>query len=140
MHGKNAWTLTVKSWRKKQTSRQTTEGGTSSPNAQPYKSYIMVIVHEPEKGRFYTIVNGFKAHVAYHIKDGSLDIRHTIVPEEIGGRGIASELVKATYDYAVSEGLKPVATCRFAVIWLERHPEYKGSCSKDRSEGTECAI
>lgn len=100
----------------------------------------MVIIHEPGQGKFYTMVDGYTAHVSYRIENGGLDIRHTIVPEEIGGRGIASELVKATYDYAVSEGLKPVATCRFAVIWLERHPEYNGSCSKDRSEGTECAI
>ena len=99
----------------------------------------MVIVHEPDNGKFYTIVNGFTAHVCYRIEDGCLDILRTIVPEEIGGRGIASELVKTTYDYAISIGLKPVATCRYAVIWLDRHPEYKGTRSKDCGNGT-CAL
>lgn len=110
------------------------------PYSQSRKIHIMVIVHEPEKGRFYTVENGFTAHVSYRIEDGELDIRHTIVPEEIGGRGIASELVKAAYDYAISEGLRPVATCRFAVIWLDRHPEYKGSRSKDWKDGGSCAV
>ena len=54
----------------------------------------MVIIHEPAQGRFYTTVDGYTAHVSYRIENGGLDIRHTIVPEEIGGRGIASELVK----------------------------------------------
>ncbi|MBO8478073.1 MAG: N-acetyltransferase [Bacteroidetes bacterium] len=100
----------------------------------------MVIIHEPAQGRFYTTVDGYTAHVSYRIENGGLDIRHTIVPEEIGGRGIASELVKATYDYAIHEGLRPVATCRFAVIWLSRHPEYKGTVSPDWHPGKDCAL
>ena len=32
----------------------------------------------------------------YHVADGALDVRHTIVPGEIGGRGIASALVKGS--------------------------------------------
>lgn len=100
----------------------------------------MTIIHEPDNGKFYTIVNGFTAHVSYRVENGCLDIRHTIVPEEIGGRGIASELVRTAYDYAVSNGLKPVATCRYAAIWLDRHPEYKGSRSKDWCEDGSCAL
>ena len=89
----------------------------------------MTIIHEPDNGKFYTIVNGFTAHVSYRVENGCLDIRHTIVPEEIGGRGIASELVRTAYDYAVSNA-----------IWLDRHPEYKGSRSKDWCEDGSCAL
>ena len=61
-------------------------------------------------------------------------------PGEISGRGIASALVKAAYDYALANGLVPVATCSYAVVWLERHPEYNGKTGKDYAgEGT-CAL
>ena len=32
-------------------------------------------------------------------------------------------LVKAAYDFALANGMKPKATCSYAVRWLERHPE-----------------
>ena len=57
----------------------------------------------------------------------SLDIIHTIVPRPIEGRGIAAALVKAAYAYAIANGMKPKATCSYAVKWLERHPELNGN-------------
>ena len=84
----------------------------------------MEIKHRKEENRFYTEVEGFTGYVEYRIHDGGLDIVHTIVPDEIGGRGIAAELVAATYEYARSQGLKPIATCSYAIAWLERHPKY----------------
>ena len=60
----------------------------------------MNIEHYPEKKVFQTTVDGETARLMYHVTDGALDVRHTIVPDEISGRGIASALVKAAYDYA----------------------------------------
>ena len=100
----------------------------------------MNIEHYPEKKVFQTVVDGETARLMYHVADGTLDVRHTIVPGEIGGRGIASALVKAAYDYALANELAPVATCSYAVKWLERHPEYNGKTGKDYAgEGT-CAL
>ena len=84
----------------------------------------MNIEHFPEKKVFQTVVDGETARLMYHVADGALDVRHTIVPSKIGGRGIASALVKAAYDYALANELVPVATCSYAVKWLEKHPEY----------------
>ena len=53
----------------------------------------MNIEHFPEKKVFQTVVDGETARLMYHVADGALDVRHTIVPGEIGGRGIASALV-----------------------------------------------
>ena len=66
----------------------------------------MDIKHNAEQRRFEIEVDGYEAHVAYSIHDNGLDIRHTIVPSEIGGRGIASALVKAAYDFALENALK----------------------------------
>ena len=81
----------------------------------------MEIKHEIEEHRFYTEVEGYTGYVEYWIHDGGLDILHTIVPDEIGGRGIAAALVAAAYDYAREKGLQPLATCSYAVAWLEMH-------------------
>ena len=48
------------------------------------------------------------------------------MPQPIEGRGIAAALVKAAYAYALANGMKPKATCSYAVKWLERHPEING--------------
>lgn len=99
----------------------------------------MDIIHDKESQQFSVTIDGKKAYVAYNISENSLDIRHTIVPKELGGQGIASELVKTAYDYAVDKGLTPVATCSYAATWLKRHPEYKGCESKDFINGS-CAL
>ncbi|MDD3036672.1 GNAT family N-acetyltransferase [Bacteroides sp.] len=81
------------------------------------------IIHQQEQKMFKTEVDGRTAFVQYRLLGNSLDIIHTIVPQPIEGRGIAAALVKAAYDYALRNGLKPKATCSYAVKWLERHPE-----------------
>lgn len=84
-----------------------------------------IINHQPEQHLFTTEVDDYIAYVEYSLENGSLDILHTIVPPPIEGRGIASALVKKAYEYAAEQGLKPKATCWYAVKWLERHPEVK---------------
>ena len=81
------------------------------------------IEHQPEQKLFKTEVEGRTAFVQYRLLNGGLDIIHTIVPRPLEGQGIAAALVNAAYDYAVANGLKPKATCSYAVAWLQRHPE-----------------
>lgn len=69
----------------------------------------MEVKHDASRQEFYVELEGHRAHVAYQIHDEGLDIRHTIVPEAIGGKGIASALVKAAYDYGRCKGLKAIA-------------------------------
>ncbi|WP_293666293.1 GNAT family N-acetyltransferase [uncultured Parabacteroides sp.] len=84
------------------------------------------ITHYPEKNRFETTLDGVTAFVQYRLSGDRLDIIHTIVPPAIEGRGVAAALVKYAYDYAIEHGMKPLATCSYAVAWLHRHPEYAG--------------
>lgn len=94
----------------------------------------MHIRHITDQHRFYTETDGYTAYVDYIIVTDGLDIRHTVVPSEIGGRGIASTLVRAAYDYALAQGLRPIATCHYAAHWLEKHPEYHGITGPDYTE------
>ena len=100
----------------------------------------MQIVHQASAHRFQVEIDGYTGYVDYCLTDGGLDIRHTIVPQEIGGRGIAGALVKAAYDYALQENLSCVATCSYAVKWLEKHPEYDGKQGSDYAGEGSCAL
>ncbi len=99
----------------------------------------MDITHNKEQCCFEAFLEGERAFLTYEIYDNSLDVRKTLVPEVFRGQGIASKLVKAAYDYAQEQGLKCIATCSYAVVWLQRHPEYQGSASSDYVEGS-CAV
>ncbi|MDW3977819.1 GNAT family N-acetyltransferase [Staphylococcus saprophyticus] len=57
--------------------------------------------------------------------DNQIDIDHTGVPEEMGGQGIGSQLVKAVVDHARDNNLKVSATCPFAKSVIEKHDEYQ---------------
>ncbi len=84
----------------------------------------MEIIHDLSGNRFYTVVDGCTAYVSYEAEDKKLSISHTIVPAEIGGRGIAAALVQTAYDYALAQGLTPAATCTYALAWLRRNSRY----------------
>ena len=49
---------------------------------------------------------------------------HTIVPPEIGGRGVAAALVEALVADARSEGFKIVPQCSYVDAQFRRHPEW----------------
>lgn len=85
------------------------------------------VKHDEAKCLFYMEADGLTAYAEYRLTDdGGLDILHTVVPKPLEGKGIAALLVKTAYDYALRNGLHPVATCAYAEIWLKRHPEVAG--------------
>ncbi len=79
------------------------------------------VKHDPHHQRFVVECEGRKALVDYGLKDDKLVITHTFVPEPLEGRGIASALVREACEFAVSQGLEPIATCSYAVTWINRN-------------------
>lgn len=86
----------------------------------------VAIRHDMEAHRFEAAVDGHVGFLEYALEGGVLVILHTIVPGEIGGRGIAGGLVQAAVDHAQARGLKLASRCPYASGWLERHPGYAG--------------
>jgi hypothetical protein len=84
----------------------------------------MNVQHQPENERFAVVADGEEAVVDYRIEDGVMSITHTGVPEAIGGRGIAGDLVRAAFDFARAEGLKVRPLCSYAETWSRRHADY----------------
>ena len=83
------------------------------------------IKHDPEAKRFNTVVDDVTGYVEYELSGNTMTMTHTIVPPAIGGRGIASALVKAALDHARAEGWKVVPQCSYADAWMRKHSGYE---------------
>ena len=82
------------------------------------------ISHDPASGRFSARLDGHEAELVYRRQGGRLLIDHTGVPEAIGGRGVAGELVRSALEYARAEGLRVVPLCSYSAEYIRRHPGY----------------
>jgi len=84
------------------------------------------IRNNAEQSRFETNVDGHTAYAAYDLEDPSrIVFTHTTVPKELGGRGIAGEIVKFGLEHARKEGLKVVPQCSYVATYIEKNPEYR---------------
>lgn len=81
------------------------------------------IVHHAIPGRFVVEVDGHVARLDYEQDQGVMHINHTVVPEAIGGRGIAGRLVQAAFRHARDEGWKVRPECSYAAAWAGKHPD-----------------
>jgi predicted GNAT family acetyltransferase len=77
------------------------------------------VTHSPGISRF----ESGAAYLSYRRTDETLDIQHTVVPEDMGGQGVGGALVQAAVDFARKEDLELIVTCQFARGWLEKHPD-----------------
>ena len=77
-----------------------------------------------EKQRFELEVNGVVAYLTYVEVDGVYQLPHTIVPKEIGGKGIGTRLVKQSLDYLLERKIKYMPICTFVVAFVAKHDGY----------------
>lgn len=85
-----------------------------------------MIIHNPTNQRFETTIDGVTAYLSYKsIDETTLDYNHTIVPAELGGKGLGSLLAKTALDYAKENGKKIIPSCSFVAKYLEKNPQYQ---------------
>lgn len=83
-------------------------------------------VHDNEKlHRFELVVDGQTAFSEYKRRDGVTTFIHTEVPEALGGRGIASTLIRAALDQTRARGEKVIAKCPFVAAFIKKHADYQ---------------
>lgn len=83
------------------------------------------ITHNQAAKRFETSVDNQVGYISYQERSGKLVYDHTIVPQELEGRGIGSALVKHALNYAQEQDKKVVPQCSFVSSYISKHPEYQ---------------
>ena len=83
------------------------------------------VIDNTELNRFEVHVDGHIAFENYERFDGGVAYVLTKVPDELGGRGIGSFLIKYILDDARAKGLKVKPVCPFVQKYIDKHPEYQ---------------
>lgn len=84
------------------------------------------IEHNTQTHRFETHIDGHTGYLEYEKQsDGVLDFTHTIVPKELGGQGIGSQLVKHGLEYARAHDYKVKPSCSFVDAYINKHEDYQ---------------
>ena len=83
------------------------------------------IVNNTAKHRYELSVDGHIAATYYTLADGVITFVHTEVPPELGGKGIASKLIKGALDQVRASGLKVIPQCPFVKAFIEKNAAYQ---------------
>ncbi len=78
-----------------------------------------------EKHRFELELSGNIAFLTYQVVDEVWHLPHTIVPKEIGGKGVGTRLVKQSLDYLIDRNIKYIPICSFIVSFVAKHQKHK---------------
>lgn len=81
------------------------------------------VVRDDRSGRFELALPEGTAELAFQRVRDRLVLVHTEVPDELSGRGLGGELVRAAIAHAIADGLTIVPRCPFVREWLHRHPD-----------------
>jgi predicted GNAT family acetyltransferase len=83
---------------------------------------MSTIDHDRTAQRFSIEVEGHRAVLDYTLTGNVMSITHTGVPDDIGGRGIAAQLMGAAVDTARTAGWTVNPVCSYAADYLRRNP------------------
>lgn len=84
----------------------------------------LVIEHNTAASRFEYHESNLLCRLDYEVKNGVMAITHTIVPTELGGRGIAGQLTEAAFEVAKENNWKINPICSYTATYFKRHPEH----------------
>jgi predicted GNAT family acetyltransferase len=84
---------------------------------------MSTISHDKDANQFTTEVDGYRAELDYTVANGVMTITHTRVPQEIGGRGIAAELMRAALSVAADRGWSINPACSYAAAYMRKHSQ-----------------
>ncbi len=79
-----------------------------------------------QRGEYHAHIPGAKAigRLTWVLRGGVRVADHTLVPPEIGGRGVAAKLVEALVADARGQGFRIEPQCSYVAAAFSRHPEW----------------
>ena len=81
-------------------------------------------IHDnPSHHRFEATIDGHTAIAEYTLEPGLITFTHTLVPPELGGRGLGTAIIRAGLKSARERGLKVIPICPFFAKYMKEHAE-----------------
>lgn len=71
------------------------------------------------------------ARLEYRFYKKSIAMMHTVVPESMQGKGIASILAEHAFAFAKSKNKKVMVYCPFVARYVKKHPEVREQIDRD---------
>lgn len=93
------------------------------------KGLYLVINNEKEQ-RFEIHDGQEVAYLEYRYYKKDIALMHTVVPETLSGKGIASALAYHAMEWARKHKTPVIVYCPFVAAWLKRHLEYMDIISR----------
>jgi predicted GNAT family acetyltransferase len=84
---------------------------------------MVTVKHDEKTRQFTTELDGHGAHLDYTLAGNVMTITHTRVPQAIGGRGVAAELMRAALRAARTAGWDVNPACSYAADYMRRHAQ-----------------
>lgn len=86
----------------------------------------MEVTNNKEELRFEYREEGELAYLEYrYYKTKNIAFMHTVVPEKLGGKGVASSLAKQAFAFAAENKKLVMVYCPFVGKFVKNNPEYK---------------
>jgi len=82
------------------------------------------VVDNKAEQRYEAEVNGELAVVEYQLHGDRITFRHTEVPSDLEGHGLAAKLAQTVLDDARARHLEVVPICPYIVSYIKRHQDY----------------
>ncbi len=83
---------------------------------------MLQINHDSSAKRLSAQLEGHTGTLDYSLNGTIMSITHTRVPSEIGGRGVAAELMRSALELAAANAWTVNPVCSYAVAYMKRHP------------------
>ena len=82
------------------------------------------VIHNPDDNIFtLSYANHDTAYLKYrYMESGKVDMFTTVVPNTLGGKGVAKILADAAFNWAVKNNVKMKLSCWYLSGYLKRHP------------------
>ena len=89
------------------------------------------VINNEKEQQFEIELDGEKAFLVYRFYKKDIALMHTTVPTSMEGKGIASTLAIAAFDYAKAHGKPVMVYCPFVSKFLTKHTEYKQQLDRE---------
>ena len=77
----------------------------------------------PSRSRFEVELDGAVSYAQYTLGEATITFTHTLVPEALRGRGIATQLVQAGLAAAQAQHRGVIPQCSMFARYMQSHPE-----------------